>query len=364
MPQTPERSQSPLDAGGRPASSRRAWYRTKTFQLILGTAVTIGCLWWAVHVMADGQPLSTFLLNLREAFKHANYLSLPLILALLYVFYRVKAWRWTMLLVPLGEFSTGSLFPPVMIGFAFNNLLPAHLGDFVRVFVFSRQQREPLSAVLASVVLERVLDAIAILTLLGVGLLFMPGMEDPRLRTTMGIVAAGICVALIGAAAYLIWTRPFVAAFEWCLDRVPLLPASFKTNLATMLEQGAAGLASLKHRHLWVGLLFTSYLQWSINVLVISLSLWSFGIRVSPLVSCIVMGVTAFGVTVPASPGYFGVIQLCFVAVLQFFTEDTVGVGAASIYYHLAQWVPVTAIGMYYFWRTGLQMAEVNKEAT
>jgi uncharacterized protein (TIRG00374 family) len=313
--------------------------------------------------MAEGRPVGEVVEEISRAFSRANYVTLIPIWSVLFAFYWIKAWRWRMLLVPLKEFRIVTLFPPVMIGFAANNLLPAHLGDLVRVLVFSRQQRQPVSAVLASVALERVLDATAILALLGLGLLLTPEMTDPRVRTTMLVAAAGICMALAGAAVYLIWTKPFVSAFEAALARVPLLPDGWKQMLTLMLEHAADGLAALKQGRLWVGLTVTSLLQWSLNVLVIHLSLWSFGIRVSPLVSCIVMGATAFGVVVPATPGYFGVITICFLLVLQFFTDDNVGVGAASIYYQVAQWVPVTALGLYFFLRTGLDVAEVTENA-
>jgi uncharacterized protein (TIRG00374 family) len=341
----------------------RKWYRTRTFNLLVGLSVTIGCLWWALHVIAKGRPVSEVVDEISCAFARANYATLLPIWGLLFAFYWVKAWRWRMLLVPLKEFSAVTLFPPVMIGFAANNLLPAHLGDLVRVLVFSRQQRQPVSAVLTSVALERVLDATAILAILGLGLLLTPEMQDPRVRTTMLVVAAGICVALAGASVYLIWTKPFVSSFEAALARLPLLPEGTKRKLALMVEQAADGLAALKQGRLWVGLAVTSLFQWSLNVAVIHLSLWSFGIQVSPLVSCIVMGVTAFGVVVPATPGYFGVITICFLLVLQFFTEDNAAVGAASIYYQVAQWLPVTALGLYFFLRTGLHVTDVTEDA-
>jgi uncharacterized membrane protein YbhN (UPF0104 family) len=131
------------------------------------------------------------------------------------------------------------------------------------------------------------------------------------------------------------------------------------------VETGATGLTSLKSGPLLTGILVTSLLQWSFNGLMIHLSLWSFGIRLSLLVSCVVLGVVAVGVTVPSSPGYFGVIQLCFLIVLQQFVpkNQEPAVMAASIYYHMVQWVPVTLVGMYYFVRSGLHIADVENQA-
>ncbi len=351
---------NPLDRQQSPIPKKR--YRTKSFTLVVGLAVTLGCLGWAYSIIADGRPASEVFSEIGGAFAQANYWTLLPIWFLLFVFYWIKAWRWRMLLAPLGDFRTSTLFPPVMIGFAFNNVLPAHLGEFVRVFAFSRQQRQPFTPVLASVVLERVLDIVAILGLLVLGLLFVPELKDDEQIRSWVFAASGIVsVALLGAAAYLIWTKPFVTLFEWCLAWVPIVPDRIKHKLTEMIEQGASGLSSLKDGRLLIGLLFTSFLQWSINGGVVWLALSSFGFDISLWVCCIVIGVTAFGVTIPSTPGYFGVIQTCFLLVLQFVTQDKAGVFAASIYYHMAQWVPVTLLGMFYAFRSGLHLSDVEE---
>ena len=176
-----------------PAESKptpKKWYKSKTFSFGVGLIVTICCLWWAYLTIADGRPFGEVMRQIGGAFAQANYWTLLPIWLLLFVFYWIKAWRWRMLLAPLGDFRTGRLFPPVMIGFAFNNVLPAHLGEFVRVFVFSKQERQPFTPVLTSVVLERVLDIIAILGLLMLGLVFVPDLNDNEQIRQMMLFAA------------------------------------------------------------------------------------------------------------------------------------------------------------------------------
>ena len=82
----------------------------------------------------------------------------------------------------------------------------------------------------------------------------------------------------------------------------------------------------------------------------------------SPLifVAFVLLGVVALGVSVPASPGYFGVIQGCFIAVLSGLSDQQEAVFAASVYYHLANYIPVTLLGLYYFNRSGLTLHEVT----
>ena len=344
-------------------TTSKPWYKSKAFNLTLGLIVTAAALWWAWLEMSRGKEAGEVWSQIGSAFKQANYISLPFMWIALFVFYWLKAWRWRLLLARMGDFMPmRDLFPPIMIGFGFNNLLPAHLGEFVRVYVFSREQNIPQPAALSTVVLERVFDIIAILLFLGLGLTFVPGI-DPSVRKSAFFFAAFVGVVLAGSAAFLAWTKPMLALVEKCLDLVPGIPGGLKTKVTGLLETAAEGLSSLRSGPLVTGILLTSIGQWALNGILIHLSLWSFGIHVSPLVSAIVLGVTAFGVTVPSSPGYFGVIQLCFLLVLKLFVSDDERVFAASIYYHMAQWIPVTAIGLMFFLRSGLKVSDVEQES-
>jgi uncharacterized protein (TIRG00374 family) len=332
-------------------------HRNKWVHLAVGIAVSIGCLWYALsELLKDPNALP----QIGDAFVGANYASLPAIWVALALFYWLKAWRWRLLLRPVGDFRpVRDLLPPTMIGFAFNNLLPAHLGDFVRVFLFAQRRQLNKTAVLSSVVLERVFDVVAILFYLGLGLVFVPGL-DPSVKQSALVFAAAAGCCVLGGLIYVLWTRPFVAIVEWVLAWLPLMPVGLRRKLTGMLEAGADGLASLKSPRLIVGIMLTSWAQWGLNGVLVYLSLWSFGVNVSPLVACIVLGVVAFGVTVPSSPGYFGVIQLCFMSVLKLFTPNSADVFAASVYYHLSQYIPVTLIGLYFFSTTGLKISDVE----
>lgn len=344
------------------SESSPRWHQSRAVQLTVGLLVTAGCLAWAFFEMCRDDPPAVVLQQIGNAFTSANYMTLGPMLVALALFYWVKAWRWQMLLRPLGHFSVPTLFGPVMIGFAFNNLLPAHLGEFVRVFVASREHKLPMPAVLSSVVLERVFDVLAILAFLGLGLLFVPGM-DPDVKNTAITVAVVAAAGVLAAASFVIWTGPFVRLTERILELLPFVPERLRDKLTGMLEAGAAGLSAIKNVRLLIGIVATSLVQWALNGLLVYLSLRAFGIEISPLVACIVLGVVAFGVTVPSSPGYFGVVQLCFLMVLKLFTEDTRAVFAASIYFHMVQYIPVTLTGLYYFNKSGLSVREVEEEA-
>ncbi|OYW19232.1 MAG: hypothetical protein B7Z55_09255 [Planctomycetales bacterium 12-60-4] len=335
-------------------------HRNRWVQLGVGVAVSLACLWWSVSgVLKEKDALE----RIQAAFANANYATLPLLWLGVVTFYLLKAWRWRLLLQPIGNFHTlRDCLPPTMVGFAFNNLLPAHLGDFVRVFLFARQHRVNATAVLSSAVLERVFDVMAILCYLGLGLAMVPGMPN-GVRDTAIVVAGLAAVFVVSAIVYLFWTEPFVRFVEGVLARLPFIPAGLRTKICSMLEAGADGLRSLHNPTLVLGIMASSLAQWAINGLQMHIALWSFGVEVSPLVSCILLGVTAFGVTVPSSPGFFGVIQACFMLVLTLFCKDQAAIFGASIYFHLSQYIPVTLVGLLFFSLTGMRLADVEAQA-
>lgn len=345
------------------SSTRPPLHKSRAVQLTVGLVVTLACLAYAFYKMTAGEDPRAVFRRIGAAFAAADYRTLPLFWLVLALFYWIKAWRWRWMLAPLGDFRpTRDLLPPIMSGFAFNNLLPARLGELVRVFVFSRAHNVPKTPVLASVALERILDAVTILALLGVGLLIVPDMPDDIRRTaTVGAAVAGagvVCVLI-----YLIWTRHFVRIAEYLMNAVPILPEGLRRKIIGILDAGTLGLAALKTGRLLAFILLTSFAQWALNAVLVYLALAAFSIDLPWGVSLVLLAVIAFGVAAPSAPGYFGIIQLCFLIVLEPFIDDRERIFAASIYFHVAQYVPVTLVGLIYFNRMGLRMQDVEETA-
>jgi uncharacterized protein (TIRG00374 family) len=322
--------------------------------LIIGIAVSV--FFFALSMKG------TSVEELKSGFANANYLTLPLMLAMLFGFYWLKAMRWSWLLSPVKPVTTRQLFPPLLIGFAANNILPAHLGEFIRVFVVNRQHKIPATTVLSTVVLERIFDVVAILSLFGVGLMFTDTMPDEYRRNA--IVLGGLCVvAVIGVTVYLIWTEWFLKVFGIMMSWV--LPHRISEKILGMLRAGADGLASLKSGKMVALIALSSLAQWLLNGLMAYTALKAFHVPVTPLTGLIVTGVTAFGVTIPSTPGYFGVIQYCFTISMkaQGLDVNQSLVLAASLYYHISMYIPVTGLGLYYLSSLGLTIGDLTKAA-
>jgi uncharacterized protein (TIRG00374 family) len=278
----------------------------------------------------------------------------------LWLFFWLKAVRWRLLLDPVRSLETREVTPAMMIGFMGNNVLPAHLGEFMRIYVLGRQYGVPKTAVFSTVVLERVFDIIAILFLMAISLMFVEGLPAEYTSYSLGI--AGVTVlGLLVLAIYVLWTDWFVRFAEnWVLR---FFPAKLRLKLVEMLESGAEGLHSLRSPRLALGIVVTSLGQWAINGLTAYVALRSFGQSVPVLASFFVVAVVAFGVTVPSTPGFFGVVQACFVLGVAPFGIEKADAFAASVYYHLSQYIPVTLVGLYFLSRSGMSLMEVEHAA-
>jgi len=281
-------------------------------------------------------------------------------LLLVFLFFWLKAVRWRLLLAPLREFRTREVVPPLLIGFMGNNILPAHLGELIRVFVLSHKFALSKTAVLSSVILERVLDMLVILVFVGVGLLVVedlpPWVETGAL--TMAVMALIFSILLV---TYVFRAQMFIQAYRK-ISR--FLPPKLSHKLDEIMESATQGLASIKSGRTAFWLILNSFLQWTLMGGMVYISLTSLGLWLHPMASIITTGVSALGAAIPSTPGYFGVIQLSFWITLQIFGVDQADAFASSIYYQMSQYIPVTLVGLYYLNRMGLGLKQIQETAT
>jgi uncharacterized protein (TIRG00374 family) len=343
--------------------SRPTLLKSRSFQILIGFAITVACLAWAALMIKSGRPWRDVFQEIAAAFQQADYRTLVFLWVILAVFYWIKAHRWRLLLMPVGDFDPArDLLPPLMAGFAYNNILPLRAGEFIRVWLFSKAHRVPLSTSLATVAVERILDALTILVLLTIGI-SQVDYVDPDVRKlvqTGGIIFSAVAVCIV---VYLIWTQPFLRFAAWCVAHVPLVPPRFGQKFLGILEAGSVGLVALKRGKLMAGIVATSLAQWILNALYISCAVYAFRISIPWEGALVLMGVVAFGVAVPSAPGFFGVMQVYFLLVLKMYPISPDRIVAASIYYQMSQFVPVTLVGVLCGNRLGFRVADMRTSA-
>ena len=301
-----------------------------TILVVAVTALLLGYALWKVDLEALGEVLAG-----------ADYRFVVPFLVILTLFFWIKAWRWAVILEPLGRYSVRQVTPAMMIGFAANNVLPAHLGEIVRSLSFARRYRQRASAVLVSQVLERILDVVAILLLY---LLAVPWIESPpeAIRLSVWLVA-GVAAAM-AVVIYAILASPQRVFRLWRVLSGKL-PASIQSRGEAFLSDVLRALSSVRSPARLLLLLANSLVQWSLSGVCVWMSMAAVGVTIGPAITLIVLTATVVAVTLPNAPGYVGAIQAAFVFALQPFGVSSESAFAGSVFFLVANWIPVTSVG-------------------
>ncbi|MGH7741734.1 MAG: lysylphosphatidylglycerol synthase transmembrane domain-containing protein, partial [Candidatus Eiseniibacteriota bacterium] len=135
-------------------------------QLLLGLAVSGVCVWISMRDID--------LASVWSALRHSSWLGFLAAMALTLIGFWLRAIRWRLLIGGTRRLSTGSLFSATMIGFMTNNVLPFRLGELVRPWVLARREHLSKTTLLATVVVERAVDMLTLLAILGVALAVYP----------------------------------------------------------------------------------------------------------------------------------------------------------------------------------------------
>jgi uncharacterized protein (TIRG00374 family) len=70
--------------------------------------------------------------QMAHSYRSANYWYLFPTLFILFSSHYLRALRWRYFLDPVVRLDMGSLFSSLMVGYAANVVMPAHLGEFIR----------------------------------------------------------------------------------------------------------------------------------------------------------------------------------------------------------------------------------------
>jgi uncharacterized protein (TIRG00374 family) len=296
---------------------------------------------------------------LQAALAATDLRLVPVAIGMYFVAVWIRSVRWRLLLPP-GAAPTGDLFKALIVGFTVNNLLPIRLGEVARAYLLARWDAVPYGVSAASLVVERILDGLALATLLLTALLFVPAPTPYLLVAGLLIGAAfGIGALILALAA---WNDTLLTS---TLNRlVRPLPASVRSAIDGLTLGFLRGLRVVHGLGLLAKLVGLSLLAWLTELAMVFVLLLGMPMPHS-FPEAIVAGAAAnFATLVPSSPGYVGTFDGALSRVLQ----DTAGVSpavglAAAVLVHATLLVPVTLAGLVILWRSRLSLVQVSRAA-
>jgi uncharacterized protein (TIRG00374 family) len=306
--------------------------------------------------------LAMVLRELREA-----HLGFVLVAALATVCTFVfRAVRWQYLLAPIGAASFPNAFTTTVIGFGANGLLPGRVGEVLRLLA-RRENLDPAAA-FATIVLERALDLITLLTLFAASVtLADPGFvvtDGQMLRAVhVGAALAG-AAALVGLVLAFLLTGHAARVTHWTGTLTRWLPTRLGALAMRLVAAFGAGFGVLRSPR---ALLMA--LGWSVAVwLSIAVTTWSmavaFGLVLPAAGTFAVLMFLAVGVAVP-TPGAVGAFhEAVRLAMVTLFGADNDASIAMAVALHALAFVPVSLAAIILMAREGLSLSSARALAS
>ncbi len=317
----------------------------------IGVAISAVLLWYALRG-----------LHLAEVWEHLRTARYGwLIPGILVYFFGVwaRTWRWHYMLRPFKSVPLKRLFPVVCIGYAGNNIYPARAGEVIRSFVLKQTEGIAMSGSLATVLVERIFDGLVMLMFVFIALPFAENIPSVY-RTWV------IAFSLLFGAALVVFV--LVAAYPQLARRVYdmvepyLIPKRFRSQVGGMVDRFLFGLSSLNNRRDVFMIFVTSIVIWLAETMKYWFVMHAFDFQVSFMVLMLMNGIVNLFTTLPAAPGYIGTFDAPGIKVLEIVGGVNGEVAAAyTLVLHAALWLPITLLGIWYFYRHHLRWSDFQR---
>ncbi|MEA2218823.1 MAG: glycosyltransferase 2 family protein [Solirubrobacteraceae bacterium] len=253
----------------------------------------------------------------------------------------LRAFRWWTLFQadrrpPLGEVARA-----LLVGYFFNNILPARAGEAARVISLHARTRTPRAETIGTVVAERTFDVLALLLVLFASYPWLPEISWLRAAAIFGIVAVAGVAALVFALV-----RYDERAIHWLLS--PLRRVR-RDGFAERVEMAAInatrGLVAIRDPRVALQAIALTVASW----LVLSCSYWilmqAFSLD-EPFVAGLLVTVTInMSLVLPASPAALGVFEAATVIALRAFDVPQAESLSYALVLHLLNLVPFLVAG-------------------
>jgi uncharacterized protein (TIRG00374 family) len=325
----------------------------KKWQFWVGVLVSVLFVWLALR----GLELDQFW----DAVKEANYFWLIPGIGVYFVGVWVRAWRWHYLLSPIKKIPTKTIFPLTVIGYMGNNIYPARAGEVLRAVLLKRKEGVAVSASIATIIVERIFDGVVML-----GFVFVNLPELAKLTGASGFVGNIQQVALIGTAVFLGVLGVFLVAAMFPQKTAQIgafsiqrfTPKRYHERIIGIMNKFLDGLASLRSPFNVLMVFFTSIIIWLLETGKYWFVMHAFDFTVSFFALMLMNGIVNLATTIPSAPGYIGTFDAPGIAVLSAYGIDQATAAGYTITLHVALWVPITLLGVYYLTREGIEWSE------
>ena len=217
-----------------------------------------------------------------------------------------RAYRWQRLLHPIAAVRYLPMLGYLLIGYVANNILPARLGELIRVHYLGDREGISRASALGTVVVERIVDLVAVVAIASVALLVLSVRGVVANAILVGAAVAGLLMAVLvlGIVAHRLPGMDRIASVAERYPRVRQLASSLQ-----------GGLAVASRPRTLIEALLASAASWSMAILAFAAVGQAIGVELSIGQAALIASGVALASAVPAGPSNLGTFEFAAVEI-------------------------------------------------
>jgi glycosyltransferase 2 family protein len=252
-----------------------------------------------------------------------------------------RAARWRSLFAQGRRPSLASVTDAMMVGYLYNNILPARAGEAARVVVLTQRSETSPVEIVGTVVLERLYDVLAILVVFFAAEPWLPHVSWFGAAAVAAIVLA---VLIAGAAIVLavFGDRPL----RFLLRPLKRFSMFSGERLERTLDELTHGLSGLRHPWLALEAFVLTIAAWLLTALCAYLVSLSFHLHLPFACGVLVAVAIGLGMILPSPPAAVGVFEGAALIALEAYGVSHSAALPYAVVLHLVNFIPFVVVGL------------------
>lgn len=316
---------------------------------LLGLGVSVLAVYFVIAQMDVRQ--------LGVALQSARYIYVLPSGALLFIGLWTRAIRWRILLdqgLPLER-----AFSIMNVAYLVNGILPLRMGEIARAFLATRATPPvPVFKSLSTIIVERLLDVLAVMGLVALALL--AGSVPDQLRVAASVLAPA---ALLGFIFLIVLASQRALAQRLMDSLTARLGLLQRLRLSAWFSHFLDGLAPLTRPSALLGALVWTAISWAFSAAAGYILMLAFFDRADWAATCLFIAAASLAIAVPAVPGNIGTYELSILLALgaMGYGESTSTATAFALVVHGLNLSVYALAGVIGFVREGISLEQLSQ---
>ncbi len=260
----------------------------------------------------------------------------------------IEATRWNLIVSSVKKAArTYIALAAISVGVLANTLLPLRVGDGVRAYFLSREEKISLASSLSTLMLDRLMDIGFFLILIA---LTAPFFHFPLSVERTELFAGGLLGIILVS---LIVLMKFSSYLDSKLKGKP------GRRISRQLNRFAMGLSALRDAGVLLPAGILSALSWGVRSTMVWTMFRAFHLNLPPVAAPVILIFVNLGIALVNTPANLGGFELATLAAFKLFEVDTEIALSYAIILHLVEVVPIVLLGLVVLWLSGDRTGEL-----